>query len=347
MVGELYKTKSCTEIAKIVPHSANSVRDIVKKNRFQKEGYWWSKEKVQFLKDNFETMPYSEMSKRLGLSEGAVRGKLNDLRLVKQIPWTKNEMDYLRKYYGKMSNSEIANHLNRSLNSVGLKARKLNLKASPYHCDEGFFSSIDNPVKSYWLGMMYADGYISINHETGSGTVGLELQKDDQYHIEKFNSAINSNYKIAQRRRKCSISKSNEEHDYAHLRVYSRKMVNDLLALDFVENKTYRPEFPKVSDDLFIHFFRGYFDGNGSVLTHKSGLRMVIYSNNKLFLEHLHSKLLSNYGINSYVYEAGGCYSLSVFKHKDCLRLYNEMYKDSTVHLARKYKKYKDYIETH
>lgn len=347
LVGELYKTKSCTEIAKIVPHSAYSVRDIVKKNRFQKEGYWWTDENVQYLKDNFETMSYAEIGEHLGLSATAVRAKLGDLHLVKKLEWSKSEVDYLQNHYRFQTCAEIAKYLNRSPAAVGIKAKKLGIKPSPYHCDEDFFSSIDSPTKAYWLGMMYADGYVSINHQTQVGVVGLELQTGDRYHVEKFNSVINGNYKIVNRWRVCTLSKSQKKHEISCLRIYSRKMVDDLLKLDFVENKTYRPEFPKISDELFIHFLRGYFDGNGTIIANDKGIRMTICSNNNHFLNYLQTKILNIYGIKSYIYKVPSCYILGVYKKKDCLHLYDEMYKNSTVHLARKYKKYKDYIATH
>ena len=56
---------------------------------------------------------------------------------------------------------------------------------------------IDTEEKAYWLGFIYADGYIinSIKGKT-SDAFGITLQEKDKGHLEKFKKSINSNHPI-------------------------------------------------------------------------------------------------------------------------------------------------------
>lgn len=50
-----------------------------------------------------------------------------------------------------------------------------------YTFNENIFSIIDNEEKAYWLGFLYADGYL-----TDQGLFGCALQEKDKAHLNKF-----------------------------------------------------------------------------------------------------------------------------------------------------------------
>jgi predicted DNA-binding protein YlxM (UPF0122 family) len=50
-----------------------------------------------------------------------------------------------------------------------------------------FFDSIDTEEKAYWLGFMYADGYIGATEYS----VGLNISLKDIDHLKKYNEALN------------------------------------------------------------------------------------------------------------------------------------------------------------
>ena len=118
--------------------------------------YWTTKE-TEFLKKNYSSMSYKNISKILNKTEGAIRAKCFDLSLVKNDRWSAEELSYLKHNYSILHTSEIANHLNRSTNSIKIKARKCGLKKYPYNCDYLFFKEINTEQKAYWLGFIYAD----------------------------------------------------------------------------------------------------------------------------------------------------------------------------------------------
>ena len=61
---------------------------------------------------------------------------------------------------------------------------------SKFTVNHDSFNSIKTEEQAYWLGFMYADGYVS------SGYVGLSLAVRDSFHLEKFKSFLNSNHNI-------------------------------------------------------------------------------------------------------------------------------------------------------
>src|SRR5690606_24292057 len=60
-----------------------------------------------------------------------------------------------------------------------------------YAQDNDFFKNIDTEEKAYWLGFLYADGYITQNNQ-----LRINLSIEDENHLLKFYNSINSNRSI-------------------------------------------------------------------------------------------------------------------------------------------------------
>ena len=267
----------------------------------------------------------------------------------KESPWTDWEIEYLKNNYMEMHTRDIANHLNRTMCAIELKARKLGLQKFPYSCNYHFFDAINTEEKAYWLGFLIADGWTNKNPETGSGTVGIELQYSDINHLKKFNKSIQGNYKINDRWRECGISKSSKKHHTCVIRIYSRLMYDALEKLGFCSDKTYSCNIPELSKNLLPHFIRGYFDGDGIFcLTNKSfhidfiTASENLYTDLKCLLESLNIK----YSVTSQINEFDTfMYRIYINSNSDKIKFLNYIYKDSNIYLERKYKKYLKAIE--
>lgn len=62
-----------------------------------------------------------------------------------------------------------------------------------YYHNENYFEVIDNEHKAYWLGFMFADGYISNRDDTyGEDQFGISLAKEDIQTLYQFKQDINS-----------------------------------------------------------------------------------------------------------------------------------------------------------
>lgn len=87
----------------------------------------------------------------------------------------------------KLSASDLARKFKLSVTTICdiLKSQKIDV--INYHnlskIDENIFNKIDTEEKAYWLGFLYADGYVSKNRNN----IELSLSSIDKNHIIKFN----------------------------------------------------------------------------------------------------------------------------------------------------------------
>lgn len=94
------------------------------------KGKRWSDNEINFLIENGNDMPLTELSavlKRSRHSVGKMRQKLGLGRLKSYQGWEKQEIDFLKSNAGKMAVTEIAKQLGRSLQSVYGKASYMGL----------------------------------------------------------------------------------------------------------------------------------------------------------------------------------------------------------------------------
>ena len=146
-----------------------------------------------------------------------------------------------------------------------------------YNLNENFFDVL-NEKSAYWLGFLYADGFVRMK-DGKSGELKLKLKDTDKSHIEKFLKDINCNKPI-----KCGIDNKSK---FCSVTVYSNLLVNKLFDLGCVNNKTQKIRLPNLEDGLMNHFIRGYFDGDGSIFKVKNRPNSFVVSicSNKNFNE--------------------------------------------------------------
>ena len=114
------------------------------------------------------------------------------------------------------------------------------------------FEKIDSEEKAYWLGFLYADGYISFSENK----IELSLAEKDVHHIEKFRDFLGINNRICYR----------PSVKAYRLSFRSDKCKQDLINQGCTPRKSLTLKFPtskQVPYELIRHFIRGYFDGDG------------------------------------------------------------------------------------
>ena len=217
--------------------------------------------------------------------------------------------------------------------------------------NENYFQELDSKDKAYFLGFIYADGFIT-KPSHGQNILGLTLAEIEP--IDKFKKYIQTNKKVGYYKKTSSYS--NKSYEYK-LALNSDKLVSDIEKLGVVERKTLTLTFPNLREDLIPHFIRGYFDGDGSVFLHKDSREEYSYNEylginicgTKEFLIAL-TKHLPFLEEGQCVYKEKrrktNCWNLKMTSNIRSLELYHYMYKDcNDLYLSRKREKFENFIK--
>jgi hypothetical protein len=206
-----------------------------------------------------------------------------------------------------------------------------------YTLNENFFETINTAEKAYWLGFIFADGYIT-KRKQGQDVLGIRLGELEP--LELFSKSIGTNKPV---RIYISHSGYNVDKAYYLQTIISTKLVADLERYGCIQRKSLVLQFPKISQRLEPHFIRGYFDGDGSVFIHKvkdwqslgvsiCGTQEFLFSI-KAHLPFLTDKDKCIYKDNR---RATNTWQLKLLSQKRCKAFYEYLYSDATIYMDRK-----------
>lgn len=246
--------------------------------------------------------------------------------------------------YNRLKNvHKVAKHFNVSISPIKriLKLNGVELTNRRYNVNEHYFDDIDTEEKAYWLGFLYADGYI---RERKSGdSLEMKLSIKDKSHLELFRSSICSNHKIVDGFNKVNYKGGVSTSHMCCLAIYSANLVKSIKTKGFHSRKTFTIERPNITDDLMNHFIRGYFDGDGSFTFVKSVRNTTgIVSVSPKFREFLMEEIKKMTGIEKFYIDNLRGY-LMIQNKIDNNKFYNYIYKNATIFLARKKEKYEEF----
>lgn len=269
-------------------------------------------------------------------------------RIMNGNKWTQDEIDFIMNNYKDKTAREIGNILGRSKSSVNMKINRLGLEVSKYHYNIDYFQEIDTEEKAYWLGFLYADGNVCFNEIRRNYCVSIELKASDEGHLKKFNKAIEGNIELSYR---YSVSPSYKERLFkiCCIRIFNKKMCNDLIKLGCIPNKTFFVKIPTIREDLIWHFIRGFFDGDGSIYkrSDRKGIFAKFTSASPDMINGIRNLLYEN-NINTYITHSKNSKAMDLYVsgRKNSLKFFNLIYKDCTIYLDRKYEIYKNEVAT-
>ena len=228
--------------------------------------------------------------------------------------------------------------LSRKLKEDGIIIRDPNKnsisKSKRIHeLNETIFEVIDTEEKAYWLGFLYADGYI--DKEKG---FELTLKESDYDHLIKFQKFMQCDNNIAYR---------SQQKAY-RIGIYSKKIAQDLINLGCFQAKSFTLKFPtseQVPEDLIHHFMRGYFDGDGCITYGQGQLRFSVIGTPE-FLNDYEAYLLTalnrttvNKRLRRFDWTEN-TETINYSGNKQVNKIFNFLYKNATIYLERKYAKY-------
>lgn len=251
--------------------------------------------------------------------------------IIKLYVEEKNMMPKLAKLYNcnitaisrlfKENNVELVPHTERT------RKHKIN---------QNFFEDIDTPEKAYVLGFFYADG---CNYEKGR-YISITVARKDEEILSKIINVMGADVKIKQGKNK---SFSDKTVLISSIQINSKKLSEDLAKQGCPSNKTFKINFPSwLPDNLIPHFIRGYYDGDGCIS--KDGKNRVVcnFISNEYFIKQIGNFLVEK-NFNCIIkpdYDHPKNWLVWFFKQEEIKKFLDYIYKDSTIHLQRKYDRY-------
>lgn len=228
---------------------------------------------------------------------------------------------------------------------LNLKRRNDQEKSRKYNCDETFFDVIDSEEKAYWLGFIYADGYINKRKDSAVLRIGISITESDSNHLEKFKKAIKTDAPI---HHYTVVQGYKVGTKYCRIIISNDHVARSLIKHGCVEHKSNIVQPPiGLPEDLIRHFIRGFMDGNGSITrTSKQDYSISFTSTDSVLLwimNHLkqHDIIKRDYPLSKRKpehivsgFEFGG--------NRQTKRFLDYIYQNATVWLDRKYQRYLD-----
>ena len=252
-------------------------------------------------------------------------------------------------YYNNqnMTVEEIRKNFKLTKRALPIIFKKFNintLKRNRYTLDESFFDDIDNELKAYLLGYLFADGFVG-NEKFNNIVFSQKI--DDAESVILFKNAIGFTGEL----RKSTPSKTsypNSKEQFV-INFSSIHMAKKLRSYGLTKKEDYI-EFPKIKDSLIRHFIRGYFDGDGSIIQSKSSYKNNIYYGGLIeFI--IHKNLVDKFllifnDINFNISSSKTEYMVYLkTSSKQSLKFfYDYFYKDSKYFLSRKKEKFDEII---
>lgn len=218
------------------------------------------------------TTTVTNLMKKLGIEVKKQKLNLNDELIIKQ-------------YKSGKSARSIAIDLNVDHRTVKRVLKSADIQISHpgvrnFQLNENVFSKINNMESAYWLGFLLADG-----HLTSKSGIKISLAKYDTHLLINFAKFLNCN--------EPKIHSSKIRHPKAIFIIQSKKIGNDLRSIGFDQWKdgSNSDILKHIPDELFHHFVRGYFDGDGSISYQRISLKSGVKGNKM----HWYSSIVCKY----------------------------------------------------
>lgn len=225
--------------------------------------------------------------------------------------------------------------INRLLREENIAIRDHSHKARKYTINEDYFDNLDTSNKNYVLGLFITDG---CNYPKQSYSF-ISLQEKDKDILEKIKIEMNINKPLNVR----ELSKENKNwQDAYRLDIRNKKISSRLNELGVVPKKSLIVKFPDYIEEKYMpDFIRGVIDGDGCVFLGERA--MVTMASTEWFCYSMRS-VLASWGIRSYVHDIKKAdpviKCLSVTGNYNAAKFLDIIYRDSELHIDRKYEKY-------
>lgn len=307
----------------------------------------FTKEQEEFILTHYLDLNYKQIAQQLGgYTATQIAGWLHNKGYKKghSSIFSIEEQNFIRNNYLIMSYKDIATHLGYTERQIrSWINHNCNKKLREFNTD--YFHEIKEPNQAYWLGFIFADGWIT-HTKNNSYELGIELNEQDKQQLIDFNNELGGQHVIkhAYHQKYICGHHSPSATSSVCIRIYSKQIFDDLVSHNICECKTLKPDFPIVEDKLFFDFLRGYLDGDGCIYVnsqHYNKSCVHFTASHNEVLKYIQQKMLQ-YNIQSSIYQEKERKYRLYFNYQNALSLLDLIYySDQVQKLQRKYDKYK------
>jgi DNA-binding transcriptional regulator WhiA len=228
-----------------------------------------------------------------------------------------------------------------TLVELGIPRRAGSKECRKYPLDESFFDEIDHEKKAYILGFIYADGYVSKNESKQRYMLRIALGAKDEALLHEIQECLSCPRPLYY---DTKVTKKGFLSYQVTLVISSKNIIEKLEGLGCLSPKALKITFPYfLPKELLPHFIRGYFDGDGHIGRDKTGLPVLHFASNPIFIQQLKDYLTNVLDVVCYSYQQSPrTHVLHLHSWGSVLALGEIMWKNSTLHLDRKYKEFEN-----
>ena len=285
-----------------------------------------------------------QAAKKLNIHESTLRSRMRKMNIQYEVSNSKiildkDEIKLALEIYEKGASLKKTasyfnitdNALNKNFKMHNIDIAKLNRygKHTIFTCKKDAFKNINNEAAAYWLGFLLADGYVAKD----GWSLELGLKEEDLNHIIKFKQFLNTNnklrYKPSTKSYIISVSSKDICGDLKRHGVYNNKSLTCLLNEEIMKN-----------EKLKWHYFRGFIDGDGSIVQDKKKLIHLSITSNYDLLNQLKALLPEYYKDMKIIKDKRSNACHISLGNKKTLELLEKCYLNSNIYLERKYKKF-------
>jgi hypothetical protein len=244
--------------------------------------------------------------------------------------------EILARYVAGVTVQELATDYGRSFGTMrenlhrwGATLRRRG-PAQRYTLNETYFDKVVTECQAYWLGFLLADGSVG---QTGAGNFRLrvELSVIDVAHLEKLRNALGSDAPVRRCRNKGSVYT-----DFCAI-----KLCDGLISYGCVPKKTAVHGTPKLPGNLYRHFYRGVFDGDGALFWSGDGYRYELVGAPEFVMQHQQWLMRRADVKATKMFNRGLVLAVRYTGSRQVERIMDLLYDDAAVYLDRKFEVYK------
>lgn len=242
----------------------------------------------------------------------------------------KQSLPMIQKKYGYPVSTT-----HKNFQRLGLPCRSVKENGHVYKYNYHYFDAIDTQEKAYFLGLLYADGYVTSN------AMGIALKSDDIAILEYLLDCMESDAKpcIYTNKGYGGVYKPTE---YCRVIIRNTHLRNTLVKHGVLPHKSQCLLPPSLDEEMISHFIRGFMDGDGSIWGTKQ--KAVSFTGTTEMLSFIGEFAIKNGIIKRYKlypeHHSSVTYSLKIGGNIQAEKFLDLLYKDATVYLERKHQRY-------